>query len=133
VTQKTNLSQLDSSVNFKIALNKGLYAHLLRYSTDSVSVELSVEKVTEAAYSIPVLIVGEKQNLKIFPDKVEIICRIPLSEYSHIKATDFLAQVEFLPSSASEKKLQVKLVKTPEKVTVLKINPAEVEYIIISK
>jgi hypothetical protein len=133
VTQKTILTQLDSSVNLKIALNKGIYASLLHFSSDSVSVKLNIEKVTEATYTIPVTIGGENQNLKIFPDKVEIICRIPLSEYSHIEASDFLAQVEFLPSSAHEKKLQVKLVKTPEKVIVLKINPDEVEYILISK
>jgi hypothetical protein len=133
VTQKTILTQLDSSVNIKLALKKGIHAKLMRFSSDSVTVKLSIEKVTESAYTIPVSIVGENQNLKIFPDKVEVVCRIPLSEYSHVEASDFLAQVEYLPSSASEKKLRVKLVKTPGKVTILKVNPSEVEYIIISK
>lgn len=132
-TKKLNLSQLDSSVNVKVALNKGLRANLLKYSIDSVTVKLQVEKVTEAGYIVPVSISGNGENVKIYPDKVEIICRIPLSAYPHISASDFSAEVEFLPASISEKKLRVRLVKIPEKVRVLKISPAEVEYILISK
>lgn len=132
-TQKLHLSDLDSSVNMKVALNKGSRTSLMKYSTDSVTVKLRIEKVTEAGFTIPVSIAGNGQNVKIFPDKVEIICRIPLSEYPHISASDFSAEVEYLPSLVSEKKLKVNLVRTPEKVKVLKINPAEVEYIIISK
>lgn len=132
-TQKLLLSDLDSSVNMKVALNKGYRASLMKYSADSVTVKVRIEKVTEAGFTIPVSISGNGQNVKIFPDKVEILFRIPLSEYSHITASDFSAEVEYLPSSLSEKKLKVKLVRTPEKVKVLKISPADVEYIIISK
>jgi len=132
-TQKMQLLQLDSSVNLKVALKKGYRASLLKLSTDSVTVKLKVEKVTEAGYTVPVFVSGNGENVKIFPDKVEIVCRIPLSAYPHIAASDFSAEVEFLPSSIKEKKLKVILIKTPEKVRVLKISPAEVEYIIISK
>jgi hypothetical protein len=132
-TQRVNLTQLDSSVNIKIALNKGFRANLIKFSTDSVTVKLQIEKVTEAGYTIPVSISANGENVKIFPDKVDILCRIPLSVFPHINASDFSAQVEFLPSSIKEKKLKVVLIKTPDKVKVLKIAPAEVEYIIISK
>ena len=132
-TQKLHLSDLDSSVNMKVALNRGNRANLMKFSSDSVTVKLRIEKVTEAGFTIPVSISGNGQNVKIFPDKVEIICRIPLSAYPHIAASDFSAEVEFLPSSISEKKLKVNLLRIPEKVKVLKINPAVVEYIIISK
>jgi len=132
-TRNLHLSQLDSTVNVKVAINKGYRASLLKYSIDSVTVKLKVEKVTEAGYTIPVSISGNGENVKIFPDKVEIVCRIPLSAYPHIAASDFSAEVEFLPASKKEKKLKVILGKTPDKVRVLKISPAEVEYIIISK
>jgi hypothetical protein len=132
-TQKLQLSQLDSSVNVKVALKKGYRARLLKFSTDSVTVKFKIEKVTEAGYAVPVSISGNGENVKIFPDKVEIVCRIPLSAYPHIEASDFSAEVEFLPTSIKEKKLKVILIKTPEKVRVLKIRPAEVEYIIISR
>ena len=128
-----SLSQLDSSVNIKVAINKGFRANLLKYSIDSVTVKIKVEKVTEAGYTVPVSISGNGENVKIFPDKVEIVCRIPLSAYPHIAASDFSAEVEFLPLLKKDKKLKVILMKIPDKVRVLKISPAEVEYIIISK
>lgn len=133
MTDKLNLSKLDSSVNMKVALNKGYRANLIKYSVDSVTIKLKVEKVTEAGYTIPVSIVGNGENVKIFPDKVELVCRIPLSAFPHINASDFSAQVEYLPSSLKEKKLKVSLIKVPDKVKIIKISPAEVEYIIISK
>ena len=132
-TQKLSLSKLDSSASIKVALYKGPQAGLLKYSTDSVSVTLKVEKVTEAEYTIPVSISGNGENVKIFPDKVEIVCRVPLSVYPHIEASDFSAQVQYLPKLIKEKKLKVVLVRIPEKVKVLKIIPEEVEYIIIAK
>lgn len=132
-TQKLKLSQLDSSTKVKVALFKGPQAGLLRYSNDSVTVKFSIEKVTEAGYTIPVSISGNGANVKIFPDKVEIICRVPLSVYPHINASDFSTQVEYLPSTSKGLKLSVNLVKSPGKVKVLKIIPSEVEYIIISK
>jgi hypothetical protein len=132
-TQKLRLNQLDSNMNMKVALYKGPNAHLMKFSTDSVTVTMKVEKVTEAGYTVPVSISGNGENVKIFPDKVEIICRVPLSEYPHIDKSDFASEVVFLPSDRTEKKLRVSLIKVPEKVRVLKIVPEEVEYIIISK
>jgi hypothetical protein len=132
-TQKLKLNQLDSSVNVKLALNKGSQWRLLKYSSDSVTLRFSVEKVTEAGYSVPVIVNGNGENVKIYPDKVEIICRVPLSEYPHIEKSDFAAQVVYFPSGANEKKLRVELLKVPAKVKILKIIPEEVEYIIIAK
>jgi hypothetical protein len=130
-TQKLNLNQLDSSISTKVALYKGKQAGLLKYSSDSVTLRIGIEQVTEAGYVVPVS--GNGELIKIFPDKVEIICRVPLSVYPTINASDFAVETNFEPSAIKEKKLQVKLVKKPNKVRVLKINPPEVEYIIISK
>jgi len=132
-TQKLNLSQLDSNVSVRVALFKGSQASLLKYSTDSITININVEKVTEAAFSIPLSISGNGENVKIFPDKVEITCRVPLSVYPHIEASDFTAEVQFHPSMIKEKKLKVTMVRIPGKVKILKIEPAEVEYIIIAK
>jgi hypothetical protein len=132
-TQKLRLSKLDSTVNMKVALDKGSRPGLMKFSNDSVTVNLKVEEVTEAGFTVPVSINGNGENVKIFPDKVEIICRVPLSEYPHIAASDFSAEVEFQSSLIKEKKLRVNLVKSPEQIKVIKITPAEVEYIIISK
>ena len=132
-TQKLSLSQLDSSVRVRVALFKGNQASLLKYSSDSVTIIIKVEKVTEAAYTIPLTVEGNGENVKIFPDKVEITCRVPLSVFPHIEASGFSAVVQYQPSLTKEKKLKVIMVRIPEKVKILKIQPAEVEFIIIAK
>ena len=132
-TQKLRLNQLDSSVSMKVALFKGPSASLMKFSSDSVTIKFKVEQVTEAGYTVPVSINGNGEKVKIFPDKVEIICRVPLTVFPHIEASDFSSQVEFLPSLIKDKKLRVNLIKVPDKVRVIKIIPSEVEYIIISK
>ena len=132
-TQKLDLNQLDSSVSTKVALFKGRQSSLLKYSSDSVTLKLGVEQVTEAGYTVPVSVTGNGELVKVFPDKVEIVCRVPLSAYPNIDAADFSTEVMYQPSLIKDKKLRVNLVKKPDKVRVLKINPPEVEYIIISK
>lgn len=132
-TQSLRLNQLDSNVFMKVALDKGANARLIRLSSDSVTFRINIEKVTEAGYTVPVSIKNNGENIKIFPDKVEIICRVPLSEYPHVGKNDFETEVEFVPTTKSQKKLKVNLVKSPENVRVLKIVPEELEYIIISK
>jgi len=132
-TQKLRLNQLDSSINMGVALSKGAYVRLMKFSSDSITVSMKVEKVTEAGYTVPVSVKGNGENVKIFPDKVEIVCRVPLSVYSHIDKSDFMAEVEFLPSLGNDKKLKVNVVKAPVRIRVLKTVPEEVEYIIISK
>jgi hypothetical protein len=132
-TQQISLNQLDSSFNSKVALYKGKHANLLKYSTDSVTLRIGIEQVTEAGYNVPVSVLGNSELVKIFPDRVEIICRVPLSAYPTIDASDFATEVVYEPSLIKEKKLQVNLVKKPDKVRVLKISPPEVEFIIISK
>lgn len=132
-TRQLQLNQLDSNVSTRVALFKGPQERLIKYSADSVTVAIKVEKVTEAGYTVPVSIKGNGENVKIFPDKVEIICRVPLSEYSHIEKSDFATEVDYLPAVKPEKKLRVKITEKPSGVRILKIVPDEVEYIIISK
>jgi hypothetical protein len=132
-TNPLNLNKLDSSVYTKIALFKGVHSSLLKYSTDSVTIKIGIEQVTEAGYNVPVSVSGNGESIKIFPDKVEIVCRVPLSVYPTINASDFSTEVIYQPSLIKEKKLRVNLSRQPNKVRVLKISPPEVEFIIISK
>ncbi len=132
-TQKIRFNDLDSSIDMKVALYKGRNAALLKYSSDSVTVKVKIEKVTEAGFVVPLSVISNGADVKVFPDKVEIVCRVPLSLYPHISASDFSAQVVFDPAATKEKKLPVNVVEAPRNARVIKIVPAEVEYILISK
>jgi hypothetical protein len=132
-TANIRLSGLDSSISVRVPLSKGRNTRLLRFSNDSVTISVKVEKVTEASYKVPVTVNGNGQNIKIFPDHAEILCRVPLSVYAQISDQDFATGVEYIPGVSKGSKLPVRLLRFPEKVRVLKTVPAEVEYIIIAR
>jgi hypothetical protein len=132
-TKRIMLYDLDSSFVMKVALDKGSRPDLVKYSKDSITAKLRIEQVTEASYMVPVKINSAGNNVKVFPDKVEIVCRVPLSRFPQINATNFLAQVEYNPLGTNEKRLPVILSRIPDKVRVIKIIPEDVEYILISK
>lgn len=131
-TEKLQIKNPDSTVVVKIPLRKGNLAGLMKFSSDSVTVKIPVQQVTEAVYKIPVTVESDAGKMKIFPDKVEVYCRVPLAEYPHIESSAFAANVVFDKNFAGEK-LKVLLSRVPAKAKVLKIDPPEVEYIIISK
>jgi hypothetical protein len=132
-TQRINLDEIDSVVKMHVPLFKGHNANLIRYSTDSVSISLKVEEVTEEGYTVPIETNPKGENIKIFPDKAEIVCRVPLSEFPYINRNDFAAEVVFDRNATSQKTLKIKVAKSPKNIRVLKTIPAEVEYIIIDK
>lgn len=132
-TKKILLNGLDSSLRMKVMLDKGIRPDLVKYSTDSILVKLQIEEVTEAGYMVPLIVNSSGKNIKVFPDKVEIICRVPLSRFSQVDASDFVLQVDYNPEKPGREKLPVELLRSPDKVRVMKIVPDEVEYIIISK
>lgn len=132
-TRKMRWNALDSVFLKKVPLSKGPSANLIKYSVDSITVKINVQQVTEAVYTVPISLESNGASVKIFPDKVDILCRVPLSEFPNINATSFSAQVVYDKIAVKEKKLEVTLTNFPKMVRVLKIKPSEVEFIIISK
>lgn len=123
------IDNIDTNLTIKLPLQKGIHQNLIKFSSDTITVKFSVNQVTEAIYPVSVSVIGD--NLKIFPDKVQVYCRVPMNLYKTIEASSFIAQVEY--SSDADKKLKVQLVRLPKYIKVLRIEPESVDYILISK
>ncbi len=133
-TERVRLKDLDSNLVISVPLRKGLRTNMIRYSSDSVTVKIQVQKYTEAVFSVPVTISGNTQPLRLFPDQVEISCLVPLNDYHLIETANFAAEVLATPSMLSAgKKLEVRLSRSPANIRSLRIKPDHVEFIIISK
>ena len=65
--------------------------------TEGVRLELSVETASEKKLEVPVSIEGIPQNLdiKLFPAKVEVVCRLPVSRHNQISASDFKVEIPY--------------------------------------
>ncbi|HNX43244.1 MAG TPA: hypothetical protein PKI35_02325 [Bacteroidales bacterium] len=132
-TVRTVKTDIDSSLSFKIPLSRPLGRGMISYSTDSIRVRLPVQKFTETTFTIPVRIVGNTSQLKIFPDQAEIKCMVPMVDYRNIEADNFLATVQADGKTLTQNpKLRINLVNVPLGVKVIKVKPEFVEYIIIS-
>ena len=133
-TRQISRSNLDENQRFRSALILPLKPGQLRISRDSIEIFIPVEKYTEATLTVPVIPqqTSTKLAVKTFPDKCAITCLVPLRDFRSVDADLFSVIVTIDPINIpGSKKLKLKLVKSPERVKVLKIVPDEVEFIIL--
>jgi len=101
-----------------------------RYSVNTVEVRLCVEEFTERTFTIPVEGVNfpSGHTLLSFPPTVNVRFFLGLSVYKKIKASDFQVVVDYKDLLASKNNVcKVRLVKRPEVVQNVRIQPQSVE------
>jgi hypothetical protein len=105
----------------------------VEYSVDEVSITIPVEKFTEVAIKIPieVLNVPDTLFLRMFPNEVEIVYRVGLSDFGKVNEHMFQAVVDYADKENNiGNKLKVDLRKAPEYVMITDYHPKNIEYII---
>ncbi len=109
----------------------------IKYSQNSVNLNIPVEKFTEATVKIPVEIINipKKENIKIFPNTIRITYLIGLSNYKKLDKNDFRAIVDY--NSIFDKnhkivksKMKVQIINYPKYLLSFKCYPKKLEYII---
>jgi hypothetical protein len=133
-TQHVTKKKLDESQRFSLPLILPLKPGQMRISDDTVEIYIPVEQYTEAEFIVPISPAksSSKSVLKMFPDKCTITCLVALRDFKNIEAGMF--QVNAFVDNAkisNVKKLKIELIKSPARVKVLKVSPAEVEFIIL--
>lgn len=103
-----------------------------------VTASIDVEKFTESIIEIPILPVFSDQDLenrpdlRFFPEKVKITCRVALKDFKKVNAEWFQA-VAMYPPDKDEKSnyLKVNVVAFPEFINIVSYEPEAVEYVIV--
>lgn len=134
-TEAITKKNLDESQKFTLRLKVPLSPGQMRISDDSVQVFIPVEKYTEADFIVPIEVKGAsgQTHIKTFPDKCTITCMVPVKDFRHVNAGMFSASAAFSPGLVKTSKLKVSLTQWPQRINILKIAPAEVEFIILKK
>lgn len=133
-TEKAVFSNLNESITEKLKLVNPEGIQHLTIEPAEVEVSIQVEKFTENEISVPVKIINNPKNykLRLFPDKVNITYLVALIDFKKINPDLFSTVVDASEISESrDKKLKVKLRSFPPFTRVNKIEPAEVEFIIL--
>lgn len=132
-TEKVVITDRDSSIVLNVPVKRTMAPALLRFSSDSVKITVPVRKFTEAVFDIPVTMEGNFP-VKLFPDKVQVTCMVPMQHFKEISESGFKAVVVTDNIRKGDiRNLQVELKEIPRHVKVTRIKPEQVEFIILSK
>jgi hypothetical protein len=106
------------------------------FSTDPEQVRLiiPVEKFTESEINVPITQRNNTSNLrlKLFPETVKITYLVALNDYKKVDADMFSCFVYVSEAKEnSGKKLQVTAGTYPKFIKIIRIQPSEVDYLIL--
>ncbi len=99
---------------------------------ESVTINLTVDKMTEASFEVNVECNDAPNNtlVKTFPNKVSIKYQIPMSLYETTDLSKIKASVSYKDVNDKTSKLKVTLSNVPSYIKLLKTSPEKVEYIL---
>lgn len=129
-TEKMELTDLKSDFSKKVALE--IKPHLV-YSDSMVTITGNLSKYTELKMKLPILINTKHADNKtyIFPETAVLYYQIGFEDYDKIKNSEFELSVD-IPAVNTEitRYLPVYLSKKPDFITIYRIEPEYVNYII---
>ncbi|MBN2778895.1 MAG: hypothetical protein JXR36_14755 [Bacteroidales bacterium] len=99
----------------------------LRYSKTSVLIDIPMEKYTETSLKIPVNIMNapEKLKIRVIPSEVSVSFKVPLSIFSEIDITDFVATANF--KDIQDQEAEVSVTSSRPELQITNISPISVK------
>jgi hypothetical protein len=129
-TTRKEVRNINQSQTINVLLSLPVNAQEVKCIPESVNVVLTVDKFTESEIEIPIICNDPGAGIKTFPEKVKITYFVTLENYKRIDEKMFIANVIYSKEQPSEK-LKVNLLQYPSFIKIIKIEPEEVEYLII--
>ena len=124
-------------------LSDTMFYQIIPQSIDKVTiippqlnVIINVEEYTELNFSIPIktINVPDSVNLLLFPNHVNIVCKVGVTDYDNIQASDFEIIVDYMSIIDNlGTQLATQVVSYPDKVFSYYQTPEFVEYILEKK
>lgn len=104
----------------------------VKLDTKVVNLTIPVEQNTEVTFEIPIQVINNPSdiNIKTFPGKIKVTCRIGLSKYKKLDYSTFHAYINFEKISLKDPRLAVTFESHSNVVLAVSYSPKEVEYIL---
>ena len=104
----------------------------VKLDTKEVDLTIPVEQNTEVTFEIPIQVINNPSdvNIKTFPGKVKVTCRIGISKYKKLDYSAFRAFINFEKISLKDSRLAVNFESHSNVVMAVNYSPREVEYIL---
>lgn len=133
-TRQTSLNNLSSDITKTVELEKPAKAQQIKIEPAQVEVFLPVEKFTEADIVVPVKKINHPYNMriKLFPENVHVLYLVALKDFDKVNPDMFRCTVDLSNVKNDEdKKLNVKLQNFPKFVKINRIEPSQVEFLLL--
>jgi len=131
-TIEEEVKQIDKSQTIFTTLQIPENLQNIKVLPKEVEIRLSVEKYTESTIKIPIVNIIEKYKIKTYPDFVIVTYLVTLENFNRVNEEMFTASVDFVENSSSNR-LRVNLLHSPSFVKITKIDPEEVEYLLLKQ
>ena len=104
----------------------------LKIRPEKVQVILDVTKFTQSGVEVPVTNPEKQLNLQTFPSKVKVYYDVALKDYDKVNSSNFTIVPELNNVDLQKvKKLYLKVIRKPDFVRNVRIDPPQVEFIIM--
>lgn len=131
ITERQTWTNLDESITAEVPLVSMADSKLVQFSHSSVQVAVNVVEYTEGVVNVPLTVeVENAATVKVYPSEVELRYQVPLSDYDRVAADQFEAVVRLNADAKGQRLLAVEVVNAPSSVRQVRVNPAQVEYIV---
>jgi YbbR domain-containing protein len=132
-TEKIILNNLNKTINQKaiLILPENLEERI-GISVNEVNLTVNVDKFTQLNLEVPIDVIGlpAHLDLKTFPNKAMLQIKVGLLEYDSLQASQFKVIVDYKETLKNKHKLPLKIEQQPDNITVVKIIPDKVEYLL---
>lgn len=129
-THLLNLKDVHENFSTSIPLKKS--SSSINYNIKDVQLSFTVDRLTEATIKLPVQVMHRTtdEKIKLLPPYVTVTYLVAMRDYESIQPGLFKAVVNFKYIEEKQKTLAVELSVKPSEVKILKIEPADISYLI---
>lgn len=131
-TIEQEFNQIDRSQTIQTTLFVPDSMSGIKILPKEVEVSLSVEKYTESTIKIPIVNSVKNYKIKTYPDFVVVTYLVTLENFNRVNKEMFTASVEVIEKDTSNH-LKVSILHKPSFVRITKIEPQEVEYLLLKQ
>ena len=131
-TVEQEVTQIDKSQTIVSTFQLPENLQSIKVLPKEVEVGITVDKFTESTIKIPIINTVKKYKIKTYPEYVVITYLVTLDNYNRVNEEMFAASVNYVEDNTSNR-LKVILLHTPSFVKITKIDPEEVEFLLLKQ
>jgi hypothetical protein len=131
-TTDHEINQINQSQTVKVGLKMPGKSNNINILQDEVEVSITVDKYTESTLKIPITNVTEDYKIKTYPAFVNVTYLVTLENFNRVNEEMFTAAVNYSEGITSGK-LPVDLLHQPTFIKVTRIEPEEVEFLLLKR